>query len=164
MQLNSSDLDLSQQPVGMRFTGLTIPAGATITNAYLTLTAEDTNTEASSVAIVGEARDNAAPFTTANSNITGRPTTTVSINWTLPPWISAQAYRSPDITAVIQEIVSRPGWSSGNALVLILTLGPGERDAVSYDQNSSAAPRLHVEYTVGSSQSSLRSTNEIAQR
>jgi hypothetical protein len=49
---------------------------------------------------------------------------------------------------VIQEIVDRPGWSSDNAMVLIIT-GTGERVAESYDGNSSGAPLLHVEYKPG---------------
>jgi hypothetical protein len=44
---------------------------------------------------------------------------------------------------VIQEIVNRSGWASGNALALIVT-GTGERVAESYD--GSAAPELHIEY------------------
>lgn len=151
MQLNSSDLDLNQQPVGVRFTGLAIPPGATITNAYLALTAEDTNTDTASVTVFGEASDDAVTFTTANSNITGRPTTASSVNWALPPWTGGQVYQTPDIAAIIQEIVNRPGWASGNSLVIVLTTGPGERDAVAYDQNDSAAPFLHVEFTADNS-------------
>ena len=46
---------------------------------------------------------------------------------------------------MIQEIVSRPGWSSGNALVLIVT-GTGTRTAKSFDNGS--PPVLHLEYTI----------------
>jgi hypothetical protein len=56
--------------------------------------------------------------------------------------------RTPDIASVIQEIVSRPGWTSGNSLVVIIT-GTGERVAESYDGVAAAAPLLHVEYTIG---------------
>ena len=151
MQLTSGDLDLLQQPIGMRFSTLSIPPGALITEAYLELTAEDNNSDTASLTILGEASDDPATFTTTNSNITGRPTTAASVAWTLPAWTAGQAYQSPDITAIIQEIVNRPGWNSGNALVLIFTTSTGERDAVSYDQNSSSAPLLHVAYTSGSS-------------
>jgi hypothetical protein len=49
---------------------------------------------------------------------------------------------------VIQAIVSRPGWSSGNALVIIVT-GSGERVAESYEGDPAGAPLLHVVYTTG---------------
>jgi len=46
---------------------------------------------------------------------------------------------------VIQEIVNRPGWSSGNSLVIIVS-GGGERTAESYDGDQAGAPLLYVEY------------------
>jgi hypothetical protein len=42
--------------------------------------------------------------------------------------------------------VSRTGWSSGNALLLINS-GSGQRVAESYDGLPSVAPLLHVEYS-----------------
>ncbi|MAT97536.1 MAG: hypothetical protein CL608_10375 [Anaerolineaceae bacterium] len=145
----SGDLDLAQENIGMRFTALSIPAGATITNAYLVMTPEDTNTDAASVTIVGEDSNDAVTFTTTSGNITGRPFTTASVNWTLSAWTAGQVVQSPNITGIIQEIVNRPGWSSGNDLVIILTTGTGERDAVSFDIDSGAAPLLHVDYSFG---------------
>jgi hypothetical protein len=47
---------------------------------------------------------------------------------------------------VIQEIVSRPGWVSGNALALIVT-GSGKRTAESFNGDAAGAALLHVEYT-----------------
>jgi uncharacterized repeat protein (TIGR02543 family) len=49
------------------------------------------------------------------------------------------------MASVIQEIVNRPGWSSGNALVVIIT-GSGERVAESHDGDPDGAPLLHVVY------------------
>jgi hypothetical protein len=53
--------------------------------------------------------------------------------------------RTPNLAAVIQQIVDRAGWTSGNALALIAT-GTGKRVAEAYDGVASAAPLLHVEY------------------
>jgi hypothetical protein len=46
---------------------------------------------------------------------------------------------------VIQEIVNRPGWASGNSLVLLIT-GSGTRTAEAYDGDPSGAPLLKVTY------------------
>jgi hypothetical protein len=54
----------------------------------------------------------------------------------------------PDIASVIQEIVGRSGWSSGNSSVVIIT-GAGKRVAEAYDGVPAASPLLHVEYTMG---------------
>ncbi|MEM7207318.1 MAG: chitobiase/beta-hexosaminidase C-terminal domain-containing protein, partial [Pseudomonadota bacterium] len=57
-----------------------------------------------------------------------------------------EAQRTPDLSAVIQEIVSLPGWQSGNDLALIIT-GTGERTAESYNGQSSRAALLEIEYS-----------------
>ena len=55
--------------------------------------------------------------------------------------------RTPDLAAVLQEIVDHPGWAAGNALAILIT-GSGERVAESYNGLPAAAPLLHVEYRV----------------
>ncbi len=55
--------------------------------------------------------------------------------------------RTPNIASVIQEVVNRPGWASGNSLVVIIT-GTGKRTAESYNGDPAGAPLLHVEYTI----------------
>ncbi|MHC4705621.1 MAG: hypothetical protein ACYS8I_00850, partial [Planctomycetota bacterium] len=68
--------------------------------------------------------------------------------WNPPPWTAVghagADQQTPDIASVIQEIVNRPGWASGNSLVIII-VGSGRRTAESYDGDSAAAPLLHLE-------------------
>ena len=52
---------------------------------------------------------------------------------------------SSDIAPLIQEIVDRPGWASGNAIAVLVT-GSGERVAESFDGDPGGAPLLRVEY------------------
>ena len=47
---------------------------------------------------------------------------------------------------MIQEIVSRPGWASGNALVLFVA-GSGNRVAEPFDVTATGVAPLHVEYS-----------------
>jgi hypothetical protein len=53
--------------------------------------------------------------------------------------------QTPDLSPVIQEIVDRPGWSSGNALAIIIT-GSGKRVAESFNGDANGAPLLHLRY------------------
>ena len=154
MYLTSTDLELisdgaTAQLVGMRFTGVAIPNGATISNAWIQFQVDETNSGATNVNIQGEASDSAAQFTTANSNISSRSRSAASVPWSPVPWTTVGEagpnQRTPDISAVIQEIVSRPGWASGNDMVMIIT-GSGERTAESYNGSSTGAPLLHIEY------------------
>ena len=150
----SPDLELvldgsrGDQTVGMRFTGVTIPRGRAITNAYVQFEADRATTTATSLTIQGQAADNPGTFTAATNNISSRPRTAQGVAWApVPPWPTAHVagpdQRTPNISAVIQEIVNRSGWASGNALVIIIT-GSGKRAAESF--NGDAAPILVVEY------------------
>jgi hypothetical protein len=153
VSLTSSDLELVYdggiQRVGMRFNGVSIPGGATIVNAYVQFKVDEVQSEATSLTIQGHAIDNAPTFTTATRNISSRARTTAAVPWSpVPAWTTVgQAgpnQRTPNLSAIIQEIVSRPGWSSGNSLVLIIT-GTGHRTAEAYDGDRTGAPLLHVE-------------------
>jgi PKD repeat protein len=150
---NSNDLELvsdaSIQTVGMRWTGVSIPPRATITRAYIQFAAKETQSEATSLTIRGQAADNPSSFNTATGNISTRPRTTAAASWAPLAWNTGEAganQRTPDLSGVVQEIVSRTGWASGNALAIIVT-GTGHRTAWSYNGSSSQAPLLHVEYT-----------------
>ncbi len=71
------------------------------------------------------------------------------MDWAPPPWTTVGSdgadQRTPDLWAIVQEIVDRADWSAGNAMVIIVT-GLGERTAESFNGSSSGAPLLHVEY------------------
>ena len=91
--LASSDLELiqdktNQQIVGVRFTGVDIPPGATIQNAYLQFQVDEMGSTPTSLAIRGEAADNAATFTATSENITSRATTNAAVPWSPAPWIT----------------------------------------------------------------------------
>jgi len=153
VNLTSSDLELIQdsanQSVGMRWTGLTIPPGATITAAYIQFVSKEAWSVATSLTISAQAADNAATFTTATSNVTSRPLTSASASWAPVAWAVGDAgsnQRTPDLSAVVQQVVSRPAWASGNALAIIIN-GSGHRTAWAVDGSSTQAPLLHIEYT-----------------
>ena len=154
VSLNSSDLELvydrGNQTVGLRFPGVTIPRGAAIVNAYVQFQVDEATSGATSLTIEGQAVDNAVTFSTSNRNISSRTRTSVAVPWTPDAWptvgAAGLAQRTPNLAGVIQQIVGRSGWVSGNALVIIIT-GTGERVAEAFDGVAAAAPLLHVEYS-----------------
>ncbi|HEU4515271.1 MAG TPA: hypothetical protein VFR87_19335 [Nocardioidaceae bacterium] len=155
--LTSSDLELTtdgttQQVVGLRFAGLQIPAGSTVTNAYVQFRTNEVSTGAVSLTIRAEAADNAATYAATSGNVTSRATTAVGVAWSPPDWSvkgeAAAAQRTPDLTALIQAVVSRTGWVQGNALALQVS-GTGRRTADAFEYGAAFAPLLHVEYTTG---------------
>ena len=67
------------------------------------------------------------------------------VSWAVSSWptekVAGPDQRTPALSAVIQEIVDRPGWESGNGLVLIV-MGSGYRQADTYDGDRQKAPLL----------------------
>jgi hypothetical protein len=135
------------QIVGLRFAGLSIPKGATIQSAYIQFQCRVQTTAAASLLIEGQAADNPATFTKTTNNISSRARTSADIGWVPAPWgtVGAQGpdQQTPDLTSVMQEIVNRGGWASGNAMVFIIT-GTGVRTAEAFE--GLFAPVLHVTY------------------
>ena len=150
----SSDLELvndgSDQTVGVRFASVPIPPGATISNAYVQFETDEVTTGAVSLLVQGQAADKPATFSSTAFNISSRPRTAASVAWVPPPWPTIQVHgpdqRTPDITSIVQEIVGRPGWVSGNSMVVIVT-GTGKRTAEAFD--GTFATILHIVYTTG---------------
>jgi hypothetical protein len=154
MDLTSSDLELvtdgsTAQTVGMRFASVAIPQGRTIVAAYVQFQVDEATTAATNLRIDGQAANTALVFTNAANNISSRPRTTAFVNWSPASWptvgAAGLAQRTPSLVPIIQEVVNRPGWASGNALALIVT-GTGSRVAEAFDGVPAAAPLLHVEY------------------
>jgi hypothetical protein len=156
VDLSSSDIELVAegarvQVVGLRFPGVALPDGAVVQNASVQFTADETDGSASSLTIRGQAADNAATFSTAAANVSARPRTTASVAWSPPEWATVgqagAGQRTPNLAGVVQQIVNRPGWVSGNSLVFVIT-GSGRRTAEAFDTGPALAPHLHIEYTV----------------
>jgi hypothetical protein len=153
MMTDSSDTKLV---VGARFNGVSVPAGASITTAYLQFQSDEAHSVPATLTIKGQSADSPPTFTTTSFDLSSRPTTTAAVTWSPGAWVgigdAGLAQRSSDLAGIVQEIVNRPGWTSGNSLVLLVT-GSGQRVAVSHNQNPAAAPLLHVEWATGSGNS-----------
>lgn len=156
---NSSDLELvydsinsqGDQTVGLRFRDITVPNGAIITNAYIQFTAGAIGSGAMSLSFSGHASDNSPIFTGANNGVSSRGLTAASVSWSPASWnfVGQRTVdqKTPDLTTIISEIVSRLGWVSGNALTLVVS-GTGARTAEAYNGSPSLAPEIVIDYTL----------------
>ncbi|MEO1263448.1 MAG: Ig-like domain-containing protein [Bacteroidota bacterium] len=147
---NSQGL-VGHQHVGLRFQNVTVPQGATITNAYIQFTADETDGDATEIIIRAEQVDDAAEFSYSTNNVSTRTMTADSVTWNPPTWNTVGAAgtdeRTPDISALLQSVVDSSGWSSGNSMVLILySWDQLKRVAESYDGSANDAAVLHIEF------------------
>lgn len=145
--------DQGLQKIGLRFNNIAIPSNATITNAYIQFTADGNNNGDVTITIKGEDVANSAAFVDATNNISNRTTTSASVTWdNIPAWADDAAgvpQRTPNLSAIINEIITSNGWQSGNPVTFILT-GTGNEDTIrkaeSFDKASTVAPKLVVDY------------------
>lgn len=118
----SSNLELGlnggQQEVGIRFTGIDIPAGAEIVNASIRFTAFESNTAPASFTIGIEDSENAATFT-STADLLGR-TTAAELAWSnIAPWTTGQTYNTPNLSDLIQQAIGSDGVSDGALAFLV---------------------------------------------
>jgi hypothetical protein len=93
----------------------------TLLSANIQFSTDETNSEPTTLTLHAHRSGNAAVFTTNVNDLTHRPLTLNSVVWTPPPWNSvgerAAAQRTPDLSALVAEVVARPSWAGGNPLV-----------------------------------------------
>lgn len=100
----------------LRFTSVTVPKDSTISSATITLQASalvGTITNVHSV-FYGEAADNPDVFGSGRLP-SGVSPTTASATWNPSAWTTDTTY-SLTVTTIVQELVNRAGWVSGNAM------------------------------------------------
>ncbi len=163
MNRTDNDFHFGDRTAGLRFRSLAIPQGATITSAYITVTAEGDKTESTEVKIYGEDVNDASAFSSSDDDITDRTKTSNSSTWNPGSWTKYDEYNTSDLSTIVEEIVGRTNWSTGNDMVFILKKINGHRDAYTYDGSSSKAPVLVVVYqtTTTTSSSTVCYTTKI---
>lgn len=137
MALESSDLELGEydtwtqggieqgvQTVGVRFIDLDIPVGAIVLSANIQFECDATGDDEAEMTIYGENVGDASAFTNDPYNFTTRSVTTEKVVWDIPEWVNKQdrgpAQQTPNLLSIVQEILDRGDWASGNSMVFIL--------------------------------------------
>ncbi len=144
----SLDFSTSGQKVGLRFSGVSIPQGAKITKAYVRLMAAESDIGTTTLSIRAHDTDSASAFSSSSRNISSRSLTSASESWSPSSWSRGSVAQSDNFAAVVQEVVSRSGWRSGNALALVVSGdNRNDRQAVSVDGGGTrVSPTLYVWY------------------
>ena len=137
------------QMSAMRFNNVDIPRSATITSAYLKITSINTDYRDQIYGVIAaEASDNPADF--SSRLISNAVLTTASVAWDFKDaWSPDTQYISPDISNVIQEVVNRPGFGSGNSIAIYYStrdLSGKGRSFASYEYSPSSAAVLEITY------------------
>lgn len=140
--------------VWVRFSSVNIPQGSTITGAYVKFTCISSKSDeiCNLNCYFNDVGDAVAPANTDEFNALAL---TSAIAWdALPAWINDTKYDSPSLISILQNIVDRGDFSSGNAIQIILKDNSGSANAyrmASSIEFSAGAEKaeLHVTWSAG---------------
>lgn len=135
---------------GLRFQNLTIAQDAKINNATLFVRTmyEFDPVVNISVTIYGIAENDAYSF--SGSGDFTRSYTLNYVNWNVTDVNGRGIWHNVSVTEIVQEVISRYGWRSGNSLAFLILCPEGEvrREFATIDQNIVYRPRLDITYDV----------------
>ena len=164
MDITSTDLELpyeddatpsatDEQLIGLRFT-VPVPQGAQVKKAYVEFEMDEAKGNDRPVNLIIEAQlvANAPAISSTSRDLSSRAARTkAQVKWTVPLNLAVDTkFQSPDISAIINEIISQTGWASGNALLILIrddksAASKGIRCTEAVEGESTAAVLLHLE-------------------
>ena len=161
----SKDLDLmysayNEQLVGVRFKNIEIPKNSQITSAYIQFTSDNIvgNVDENDTMVYIDANYvNRAKTFSKNTPIDGRALTSLAsrVLWDIPAWTVTEErsdkQKTPDLSEMVQEIINRPKWKSGNHMAFIFSAGPSCADETCHrtaetHRNNDTSPTLIIEF------------------
>lgn len=101
-----------------------IPALSDVTAASLTLIPKGISGSPVPTLRITAADENSAAVPASRTDATTRARTTAYVDWTPPAWTVGTSQPSPDLSPVVQEVVSRPGFS-GSLLLFVEDITTG---------------------------------------
>ncbi|MHC4656881.1 MAG: carboxypeptidase-like regulatory domain-containing protein [Planctomycetota bacterium] len=133
----------------MRFTNIAIPRSATIISANIKISSINTDYRGQVCGVIAaEASDNPADFN--GRLVGGAALTTATVAWDFKDaWSPDTQYISPDISNIVQEVVNRPGFGSGNSIAIYYStrdLSGKARSFASYEYSPASAAGLEITY------------------
>ena len=153
--IDSDDLELSfdgvvEQMVGVRFPDVRLSTGASVSEAHITFVIDEANALSGApvtLSITAEAVGDSAPIRPAAGDISSRTTLTSAIEWTPgPSQDTNRPLNTPDISSLIEEVTTQPGWAAGNAIMIIITRTSGQGVRWVKTQGNTYAPSLSYTY------------------
>lgn len=153
LDFTSDDIDLTesggtQQTVGLRFKDIDVEQGLTIDNAYVQFTADENDTGVVNLRARGIDVDDASGWsgTSAVTSALASNSTSASTTWAPNSWTTGADgdAQKMNVTPIVQELINRVGWTSGNSMAFGVSHISGSSKRVA---RKSPAPELVIEWS-----------------
>ncbi|MDO6560429.1 PilC/PilY family type IV pilus protein [Paraglaciecola chathamensis] len=138
----------SNDYIGLRFRNIALPQGAVVSNAYLEFTAYQ-NSYNNSASMTIEAANEADPrsFNNYSRYLLRNKAKTSAVTWSgIERWYRNREYQSPSVASIVNQLVTRGDWQSGNDMMFILSDFNNTRGAYTYSERPSGAAKLVIEF------------------
>ncbi|MGY0626532.1 MAG: PilC/PilY family type IV pilus protein [Paraglaciecola chathamensis] len=138
----------SNDYIGLRFRNIALPQGAVVSNAYLEFTAYQ-NSYNNSASMTIEAANEADPrsFNNYSRYLLRNKAKTSAVTWSgIERWYRNREYQSPSVASIVNQLVNRGDWQSGNDMMFILSDFNNTRGAYTYSERPSGAAKLVIEF------------------
>jgi len=131
--------------LGLRFQSVDIAQGTTIQSAFIDFTHRIRRTNRTNAVISGLDIANASTFSTSSRDLSSRSTTSATVAWDgIPGGRPNTKFSTPDIKDIVQEIVDRSDWSSGNSMGFKVFTSRGTRYPYSRNSSTTRQPKLRI--------------------
>lgn len=141
-----------------RFVNVSLPAGATITTAFIRFTANgnQSGTPVHANCYFNDVDDATAPTSLSEAQ---NLVLTSAVAWNnVGAWSDGVQYDTPDLSSILQTVIDREGWASGQAIQFVIhdNSSTGIRNPHAIDGAGGAyKAELHVTWTEGITVSAL---------
>lgn len=140
---------LGTYAAGVLFRNIAISQGAEILEVRLRVYSNTSGLEGTELTVWGVDEDNCGAWGQL-SRPSGRVKTEANVLWVPFNWTWGEWIESPNIKAIIQELVNRAGWVSGNKVgIIVWTVQPSGDYAVAFrsrEYNPAYAAKLYVKW------------------
>ena len=142
----------AEYTTGLRFQGVNIPQGASITNAYIQFKPSASSIVSDDLKLRIQLKDDVNPQTFTHGSgelVVSGSLTAAQVEWQVPDWVEDNQVSTPNLAALVQSVVSQANWCGGNSLAFVLQAtgsDRGIREAHSFEEGNTKQPRLVVEY------------------
>lgn len=155
--------------VAVRFLSVPVAQGATIESASLSFMAHANYADDSVIfQVAGEDVDSAATFGDTHTAYNAYQASTQSVvDWVPGAWIAGSWYTTGNLDAIVQEIVSRDNWASGNNMAFTVYAKNDQQTGYrrvrmwDYTGNASGA-KLDITYASAAGQPAIRRLGGVA--
>lgn len=146
--------------IGLHFRNVKMDS-KTITNlniedAYLEFTSSESTSGSTSLRITAEKVVDAPLLNNTKNSLSTKTKTTAYVDWSITNNFSSDTvYRTPNLSAIVQEIMAQSSWKAGNSINFIIQRNSGARSFIANDYSVSKSPKLIIKYKGNGSYTSV---------